>query len=91
MATRKKFAVVGLGGRSRMFYQAVGREFKETSRLVGFCDVNQTRMNHANKFIEEECKIKPVRTYGADQFDQMINDGCMVAIGVFINPVNQCI
>ena len=49
--SRKRYAIVGLGGRSRMYYKALTETYKETSEIVGLCDVNQTRMDYANKMI----------------------------------------
>ena len=49
----KKYVQVGIGGRSRFYYEAIAGTFKDTAKLVGFCDVNQTRMDYANKMIQE--------------------------------------
>ena len=72
MAVRKKYAQIGLGGRARFFYEAIASDYKETSELVAFCDINQTRMDYANKVLKEEYNIAPVPTYSTDLFDEMI-------------------
>ena len=72
MKNRKKYALVGTGGRARFFYTAIVGRFKDTCELVGFCDINQTRMNYANKVISEEYGARPVNTYTFDRFDEMI-------------------
>ena len=41
------YAVVGLGGRSRMYLEAVGKTFSGTSRLVALCDSNRGRLDLA--------------------------------------------
>ena len=69
---KTRYAIVGLGGRARLYYEALATTYAETSHLVGFCDVNRTRMNYANKVVGESAGVKPVETYGIDQFDQMI-------------------
>ena len=74
MANRKKYALVGTGGRARFFYSAIVDTFKDTSELVAFCDINQTRMDYANKVISEEYGAKPVNTYTCDRFDEMIKN-----------------
>jgi predicted dehydrogenase len=66
--------MVGIGGRARMYYDALATTFAETSELVSFCDVNQTRMNYANKVLQETHGVKPVQTYGINQFDRMIRE-----------------
>jgi len=73
LTKRKTYALVGTGGRAQFFYLAVARDFKETSEMVAFCDVNQTRMNYANKLLEEH-GAKPVPTYKAEDFDRMIEE-----------------
>ncbi|MHC4871803.1 MAG: Gfo/Idh/MocA family protein [Planctomycetota bacterium] len=72
MARKKKYVVVGTGGRSRMFYQSLVEDFKKEAKLCAFCDVNQVRMNYANKIISKEFGHKPVNTYKAVDFDKMI-------------------
>ncbi|TDF99178.1 Gfo/Idh/MocA family protein [Paenibacillus piri] len=73
MSTRKKYAVVGTGGRAGFFYNAIARDFKETSELVAFCDVNQTRMNVANKKVGA-FDVGPLPTYKSEHFDRMIEE-----------------
>lgn len=70
--SKKRFAQVGIGGRARMFYSAVANTYKETSELVGFCDINRTRMEYANKVIKDQFGYKEVPMYGADEFEKMI-------------------
>lgn len=74
MAERKRYAQVGVGGRARFFYEAIAKDFKETSQLVAFCDINQTRMEYANKVLQEEFNVEPVPTYTPDLFDEMIKN-----------------
>ncbi|NLM10551.1 MAG: Gfo/Idh/MocA family oxidoreductase [Clostridiaceae bacterium] len=74
MAKRKRYAQVGIGGRARFFYEAIAKDFKDTSELVAFCDINQTRMDYANKVLREEYNVEPVPTYTADRFDEMIKN-----------------
>jgi predicted dehydrogenase len=72
MAARRRYAQVGLGGRSSFFYEAVAGDYKATSELVAFCDVNQTRMDYANSVLVERFKQKPVPTFTHDRFEEMI-------------------
>jgi predicted dehydrogenase len=68
---KKRYAQVGIGGRGRKFTEAITEAFKDCSELVGFCDVNQGRMDMRNKGLAEK-GIKPVPTYRANEFDRMI-------------------
>ncbi|KAL6355615.1 hypothetical protein LRP88_11218 [Fusarium phalaenopsidis] len=72
-AARKRYAVVGTGGRSSFYYSAIATDYSATSCIVAFCDTNQTRMNYANS------KLKAVGhgevpTYLAADFDKMIQE-----------------
>lgn len=69
---KKRFAQVGLGGRARFFYNAVARTYGDSSELVGFCDINRTRMEYANDILERDFGYHRVPMYGADEFEKMI-------------------
>ncbi|AYV67716.1 dehydrogenase [Niallia circulans] len=71
---KKTYALVGTGGRAEFFYGAIARDFRDTADLVGFCDLNQTRMAYANHLLESKYNYKKVPTYTADQFEQMLKD-----------------
>lgn len=71
---KKRYAQVGTGGRARFFYEAIAGTFSETSELIGFCDTNQTRMNYANKILQEKYNYKAVPTYKAHEFEEMIKN-----------------
>lgn len=70
--TKKKYVQVGTGGRAEFFYSAIATTFRETSELLAFCDVNQTRMDYANKLLTDKYNYNAVRTYKSEAFDQMI-------------------
>ncbi len=69
---KKKYAQVGIGGRARMYYEAIAGKYADTCELVGFCDVNRTRMDYANKIMRSEYDAPEVPTFGYLQFDEMI-------------------
>ena len=71
---KKRYAQVGIGGRARMYYKAIAKTFHETAELVAFCDVNQTRMDYANTMLEDELGYHKVPTYGAEDFERMIEE-----------------
>ena len=71
--TKKRYAVVGTGGRSDMYICALaGDDYKEYAELVGFCDLNQGRMDYYNERIKEKFNHPPVPTYLSQDFDRMI-------------------
>ncbi|NHN33945.1 Gfo/Idh/MocA family oxidoreductase [Paenibacillus agricola] len=73
MSERKRYALVGTGGRAAFFYKAIVEDFKDTSDLVAFCDVNQTRMDYANSQIAP-FGVGPLPTYKSDEFERMIEE-----------------
>ena len=81
---KKRFAQVGTGGRARFFYHAVASTYNETSEIVAFCDVNQTRMDYANSYLES-VGVPKVPTYKHYEFDKMIEDtkpDCIIVTSV---------
>lgn len=77
MATGKggkkpNYAVVGLGGRSAMYTNALLGDYRAHGKLVAYCDLNHTRMKYYNRHYAETLKAKPVPEYGCERFDEMI-------------------
>lgn len=71
---RKRYAQVGTGSRARMYYEAICGAYSATSELVGICDLSRTRMEYANRQIQEKFGLEPVPAYHYTQFDQMIDE-----------------
>ena len=55
MMRKKRYVQVGIGGRARFFYEVVASDYKDISEMVAFCDMNQTRMDYANK-VNRNCR-----------------------------------
>lgn len=71
----KRYAIVGLGGRSSFFYSALAKNFQATSLIVGLCDTNQTRMNVANdSLVSLKYPSAPLPTYKAQDFEKMVEE-----------------
>ncbi len=73
MQKKKKYVLIGTGGRARFFYSAIAGTYQETSELAAFCDINQVRMDHANQILQQDFKVEPINTYTMDRFDEMIH------------------
>ncbi|MFW6154313.1 MAG: Gfo/Idh/MocA family protein [Planctomycetota bacterium] len=69
--SRKRYAQVGMGGRSWMYTKALIDDFAEFSELVGICDKNAGRRAYAAGRIADAGGGE-VPAYGAEQFDRMI-------------------
>ena len=66
------YAVIGLGGRSRMYLEAVGKTFSETSRLVALCDSNVGRLDLAASL--PYVQPHSPRLYSDNDFERMIEE-----------------
>lgn len=73
MAEVKRYVIVGTGVRSAFYYGAITRDFQHCAKLVGLCDVNQTRMNVANDRVVG-LGGERVPTYKAEDFDKMVHE-----------------
>jgi len=71
---RKRYAIVGVGGRSNMFSSAILKDYRKEAELVALCDLNQTRMDYYNRKFQKEFKHSAVPTYFAKQFEKMIKE-----------------
>jgi len=72
MPDRKRYAVVGTGGRCRMFLDAIADRYRDRAELVGLCDLSPTRTAYWNRHLQEAFGLDPVPTFTDQQFDQMI-------------------
>ncbi|KAI9149098.1 putative nad-binding rossmann fold oxidoreductase family protein [Paramyrothecium foliicola] len=70
---KKRYALIGTGGRSQFFYTAIAKDYGKTSTLVAFCDTNQTRLDYANSRLKA-LSVEPVPTYLAADFEKMIKE-----------------
>ncbi len=71
---RRRYAIVGTGGRSQMFLEAVAKTYAEHAELVGLCDISQTRMDYWNSVLVQQVGIASVPTYPAAKFDDMVRE-----------------
>ncbi len=70
---RKRYALVGVGGRSGMFRDAVLKTYAEHCEMVGFCDNNLGRLKLAQDRTRSSAKVE-VPIYDAKDFDRMIRE-----------------
>ena len=72
MGKLSTYAVVGLGSRSRMYLEAIGKTFSGTARLVGLCDSNRGRLELAAAL--PAVAASAPRLYSDKGFDLMIGE-----------------
>jgi predicted dehydrogenase len=70
--SRKRFVVVGTGGRAVMFLDALAGEFREMGEIVGLCDVSRIRMAWHNARLASRFSHPAVATFLPAEFDTMI-------------------
>lgn len=71
-AAKKRYVIVGTGGRSFMFVDALLNLYKDSCTLAAICDVNPLRMEYHNLRYSKEWNAKPVPMYPASDFDVML-------------------
>jgi predicted dehydrogenase len=71
---KKRYAQVGLGGRSRMFTAAILGKHADACELAGICDKNPGRLDLANRWIASEYKAGKVAQYSEREFKRMIRE-----------------
>ena len=64
------YAIVGLGGRSRIYLEAIGKTYSATSRLVALCDSNEGRLKLAADL--PYVAAHSPRLYSDSDFERMI-------------------
>jgi predicted dehydrogenase len=70
---RKRYALVGVGGRSGMYRDAVLKTYAQHSEMVGFCDVNLGRLKLAQAKARAAANVE-VPIFDAKDFDRMIRE-----------------
>lgn len=70
---KTRYLVVGTGGRSNMFISAIAKDYRDTAELVGFCDVNQVRMDRYNRTLAE-WSLPAVPTAKPQDFDRLVHE-----------------
>lgn len=69
----KRYAIVGTGGRYAMYLRAIQKDYSNIARLTGLCDINPHRVQVAADYAVK-LGGDPVPTFGADEFDRMIDE-----------------
>ena len=70
---RKRYALVGVGSRSRMYSEAVLKTHAQRCQMVGFCDINVGRLKLAQDKARALAGVE-VPLFEAKDFDRMIRE-----------------
>src|SRR5688500_656552 len=68
----RRYAIVGLGVRSRMYHDAIEKDYKQHAQLVGLCDTNPGRLELAQARSTSNGAATPPPAYGPADFEKMI-------------------
>lgn len=71
---KKRYALVGTGGRATMFIDPIATRFSGDSELVGLCDTNPGRLAYHNHRLSTELGYQELPTYPATNFDSMVRE-----------------
>lgn len=71
--SRKRYAVVGVGHRARMYTNAITGKYRDGNEIVAVCDTNPGRVARAVRRISETGASQP-RPYAAADFERMIRE-----------------
>jgi len=69
---RLRYALVGAGARAKMFVRSIALDHRDAAEFVALADVNQTRMNVHNRWLQQ-LGADPVPTYPASDFATMLD------------------
>lgn len=69
---KKRYALVGAGGRSRMFTKAILDTYKDRAELVGLCDINKKRLDYQLNHFKETYGVEGIPAYHPSGFETMI-------------------
>lgn len=69
---RRRFAIVGTGGRSGMFLNPIVSRYSEASELVALCDRSAIRMRYQLRRLAAKYGAEPLPLYLDTQFDEML-------------------
>ncbi len=72
MSGRRRYAIVGTGGRSVMYFDAILGDYRDYADLVGLCDLSATRMDWYSRLAASRHHAAPPPTYAAADFDLLV-------------------
>ena len=79
---KKKYVLVGTGGRCSMYLDAIAKDFTDVAEICALCDTNQTRMNFRRDQLKEKFGNRVFATpkkMGAETAEANINAGLAAA------------
>ena len=72
MSQKRRYSLVGTGGRAVLFVDALADTRQDHCCLVSMCDMSQVRMDYYNQYLEDSHKHASVPTFKPDRFKEMV-------------------
>ena len=72
--TRRRYALVGTGGRAKMYVDAIAGTYAANSELVALCDISPTRMEWYRQLVATEYGQTDLPAYPASEFDRLVRE-----------------
>ncbi len=72
MNRRKRYAMIGAGGRAMTYIDALCDAHREQAELIALCDPSPTRMDWHNQRIASKYHLPPLATHMPDAFDRLL-------------------
>jgi predicted dehydrogenase len=74
MSDKKRYAIVGTGGRAVMFLDPLVRDYSQYGEMVGLCDSSLTRATYHQRRLQQEYYYREVPVFHAEAFDAMLRE-----------------
>ena len=71
---RRRYALVGTGGRAPMFLDPIADTYRDVCELVGLCDISATRREWHRRRLAKSYGHPLVPSYPAEHFDRMLKE-----------------
>jgi len=69
-----RYVQVGIGHRSLMYADAMGKDFRDSSILAAMCDTNPGRLQLRNNYMKKNYDYPDIALYPAEGFEKMIRE-----------------
>jgi predicted dehydrogenase len=74
MNEKKRYVLVGTGGRAISFIEPLVTRHGDRGELVALCDLSPARLDHYNGLLAGRLGYRALPTYPADRFEQMLQE-----------------
>lgn len=74
---KRRFAIVGTGGRSNSFANPIYQRFSDDAELVALCDISVVRMKFRLKELKEQAGAPDLPLYKPDDFEKMLSENAV--------------